>query len=35
LENSIILIFTIDLNDIFEEEPVGELDWFGVDDPEI
>lgn len=24
-----------DLNDIFEEEPVEENDWFGVDDPEI
>lgn len=24
-----------DLNDIFEEEPVGDIDWFGVDDPEI
>jgi len=24
-----------DLNDIFDEESVGETDWFGVDDPEI
>jgi hypothetical protein len=24
-----------DLNDIFDEDELGQNDWFGVDDPEI